>query len=422
MTPSTSSASSSFSSFSSLSARVLAAGAVLAVALPLAGPASADEGTSGDWPAHTDGVTVFDKGEDGFECFRIPAIVRAPDGSLLAFAEARRGSESAGYCYDDGSIDLVMRRSTDGGWSWSHSQTILAGDPWGRDVGATRGNPVPIVLTQGEHAGRIVLLSTWNVEGSRAERRPFVQYSDDSGRTWSEAADLTDSVKPGFPEQGWYATGPQHGIELTHGPHRGRLVAGVNYLNTAQSDRSQGGLIHSDDGGVTWQAGASAPMPADADHFSEVAVAETADGGLYAIGRSRKGPKSVETREFSRAVARSTDGGETFEEKTFAYQSDLLTTPEVQGSVLSAVQPGRPATDTLVYAAPQHGTLRKNLGVFVSTDAGDSWARTDTLTLNRSGYSDMVMLDADSVGVLYETGLESGDARDRIVFQASDLR
>lgn len=394
------------------------AGALLALTAPLlgGGPAAADDP---EWPDETDGVTVFDKGTHGFECYRIPAIVTAPDGSLLAFAEARRAFEGS-FCHDDGSIDLVLRRSTDGGDTWGEMETVLAGDPWGRDVGATRGNPVPIVLERGPHAGRIVLLSTWNVEGSRAERRPFVQHSDDGGRTWSEAVDLTDQLKPGFPEEGWYATGPQHGIEIQHGPHAGRLVAGVNFVGP-DSGVSEGGIAYSDDGGVTWTLGATAPMPEDADHFSEVGVEQTADGSLYAIGRSRKGEKSEETREFSRAVAISRDGGESFDSETFEYQGDLLTTPEVQGSILNASLAGEEAGDRLVYAAPQHGTLRKDLGLFVSEDAGASWAHHADLTRNRSGYSDLVMLEEDSVGVLYETGLESGDARDRIVFQVADL-
>lgn len=399
--------------------QVMTAGAILALALPMGG-ADPGDGTSDHWPEQTDGVTVFDKGAEGFQCFRIPAVIRAGDGSLIAFAEARRAHGTA-FCHDDGSIDLVMRRSHDDGRTWSRLRTVLAGDPWGRDLGATRGNPVPILITRGEHAGRIVLLSTWNVEGSRAERRPFVQYSDDHGRTWSEAVDLTAQLKPGFPAHGWYATGPQHGIEITHGEHAGRLVAGVNFVNTAESARAQGGLAYSDDGGITWTLGATAPMPADADHFSEVGVEETSDGTLYAIGRSRMGPKSEETREFSRSVATSTDGGETFTADAFAYQSDLLTTPEVQGSIVNASQAEGEAGDRLVYAAPQHGTLRKNLGLFVSADGGDSWTPAATLTYNRSGYSDMVMLDDESVGVLYETGLRSGDARDRIVFQPAEL-
>src|SRR5690625_3099397 len=242
--------------------------AIATLVAPLLGGAPAD-GTDPEWPEETDGVVVFDRDTEGFQCFRIPAIVEAPDGSLIAFAEARRPLGDS-FCHDDGSIDLVMRRSNDGGRTWSELQTVLAGDPWGRDRGATRGNPVPIVINQGAHAGRIVLLSTWNVEGSRSERRPFVQYSDDSGRTWSEAIDLTEQLKPGFPDEGWYATRPQHGIEMKSARHAGRLVAGLTFLGPRPGE-SEVGLVYSDDGWITWQLGATAPQPWDADHFADVA-------------------------------------------------------------------------------------------------------------------------------------------------------
>ena len=59
-------------------------------------------------------VEVFISGEDGYHTYRIPAIIKAEDGSLLAFAEGRRGGQG-----DSGDIDLVMKRSTDGGATWS---------------------------------------------------------------------------------------------------------------------------------------------------------------------------------------------------------------------------------------------------------------------------------------------------------------
>ena len=63
-------------------------------------------------------VDVFTSGADGYHTFRIPAIEIAADGTLLAFAEARKHtSEDPGFGKQD--IDLVLKRSTDGGKTWS---------------------------------------------------------------------------------------------------------------------------------------------------------------------------------------------------------------------------------------------------------------------------------------------------------------
>ena len=93
----------------------------------------------------------------------------------------------------------------------------------------------------------------------------------------------------------------------------------------------------------------------------------------------------------------------------------------IDASVINAGEGVGTVGDRLVYAAPQHGTLRKDLGLFTSSDGGATWRHERDLTANRSGYSDLVMLDAHRAGVLYETGLESGDARDTIVFQVAHL-
>ena len=47
---------------------------------------------------------------DAYACYRIPSIVRTTAGTVLAFAQARRGT-----CADHGEADLVVRRSTDNG-------------------------------------------------------------------------------------------------------------------------------------------------------------------------------------------------------------------------------------------------------------------------------------------------------------------
>jgi sialidase-1 len=125
---------------------------------------------------------IYKSGENGYKSFRIPAIVNTNNGTLLAFAEARKNGAS-----DKGDIDLVLKRSTDNGLSWSEMMIV-----WD-DADNTCGNPAPVV----DHkTGRIVLLSTWNL-GSDSEqmiidgksvdtRRIFVLNSSDDGKSWSK--------------------------------------------------------------------------------------------------------------------------------------------------------------------------------------------------------------------------------------------
>src|SRR5687767_765425 len=90
---------------------------------------------------------IFVAGQNGYHTFRIPALVVATNGALLAFAEGRKISAS-----DSGKIDLILKRSLDGGASWQPLQIVRAG---GDDVA---GNPAPVVDST---TGIIFLLTTW---------------------------------------------------------------------------------------------------------------------------------------------------------------------------------------------------------------------------------------------------------------------
>ena len=45
---------------------------------------------------------VWENGTGNYACYRIPAIIKAPDGSLLAFAEGRVDN-----CADFGNVDIL---------------------------------------------------------------------------------------------------------------------------------------------------------------------------------------------------------------------------------------------------------------------------------------------------------------------------
>ncbi|WP_410784884.1 exo-alpha-sialidase [Kribbella sp. C-35] len=342
-------------------------------------------------------TVLFDKGDAGFGCYRIPAIVKTKAGTLLAFAEARRA-----WCADSQEIDLVLRRSEDDGRTWSATQTVLSGTDTDPNAVATRGNAAPIVDYE---TGRIVLLSTMDPGTTSRPRTPYVQVSDDDGKTWSKAKNIGGQIDD--PAWGWYATGPVHGIQLARGAHAGRLVAGTNYDNGAGQNAGQ--LVYSDDHGETWHKGAT-DLRSDATP-QEISVVEKVDGGVYAGARNNAGTSGA-----SRMAAVSNDGGQTFS-APFATIAGL-TTPVVQGSLqrLRAVDQGD-KYNRLLFAAPADPDRRRYMTIRSSFDEGKTWqtvAEGTRITSDWSGYSDMAILDTGEIGLLYEGG--TVDARDQIRF------
>ncbi|MDQ7807711.1 sialidase family protein [Amycolatopsis sp. A133] len=342
---------------------------------------------------------VFNKNTDNHDCYRIPTIVKANNGDLLAFAEGR--NEGASFCNDLGKIDLVMKRSTDGGKTWGALNTVITA------FGDVKGNPAPIVIPG---SNRIVLLSTMQCFTSPdCGRVPRVSISEDNGKTWGAPKTLTAEL--GFSAApGWLATGPSHGIVLTRGAHAGRLVAGMSYSNV-------GALVYSDDKGSTWHLGATDKPATSALNPQEISVTELNDGRVYAAARNQAndGNRCLADGTNNRAFAISSDGGATFSSK-FAFATDLVT-PVVEGSTarMSATDTGG-KYNRIVFAAPSTCDRRKELRVHSSFDEGANWTGTAGSVLvwgQDASYSDMVQLSQSSVGVVFEAGPE-GHANDSI--------
>ncbi len=338
----------------------------------------------------------------GYTAYRIPVLTVAPDGSLLALAEGRKNSTS-----DFGEIDIVSRRSTDGGATWG-PQTVVTSH--GTD---TAGNPT--VVTD-PASGDLVLLSCGNAgDTNEAEvmkglttRQVYVQRSADSGITWSTPVDITAQVKATWMR--WYATGPGRGVAVTQGAHAGRLVIPANHSRTPSGSDTGAeskylgahGLV-SDDGGHTWQISFTSSNPTGAINENETAAAELDDGRLYFNTRDQYG-----TAAGTRADAWSTDAGSTLQ-SAYRVQGTLVT-PVVHGSLLQV--PGGP----LLYAGPEHADGRVAMALRRSDDGGATWWTCRRISGLHAAYSSMALLDAGTVGLLYETG--DWTAYDRIEMAA----
>jgi len=327
---------------------------------------------------------IFKSGDGGYSCFRIPALIKTKTGILLAFAEARKDN-----CSDEGNIDLVVKRSLDNGRTWSAMATV-----W-NDGNNTCGNPAPVV---DQNTGKIHLLMTWNLgtddistinNGTSTDtRRVYKTSSTDEGVTWAPVQEITSSVKN--PNWGWYATGPCHGMQISGGPAAGRLVIPCDYIERGSGRKGYSHVIYSDDAGTTWKIGGISPTIAL--NPNESTVAELSDNRLMLNMR-------VSNNGNLRMKSTSSNGGLTW---TTPVNAVGLVDPVCQGSLINTA----PGSQHALYFSNPAATSRTNMTIKQSVDNGETWPKAYSVFKGPSGYSDLVILSADSIGILHEGGLQ----------------
>ena len=312
-------------------------------------------------------------GEGGYFLYRIPAMVTALAGTVLAFCEARKNT---GTDYDD--IDLVMRRSNDGGLSWESQQIVVAGEH------ETCGNPCPIV---DEDTGIVWLLFCKN------NQLICSTFSEDCGLTWSEPREITATTK----DSNWafVGTGPCQGIQL----QSGRLLA------PAWCDESPGLVkwrpkpswgkiqssytIYSDDHGESWSRGAMLTRNAS----DECAVVETEDGAVYLNARSRC---DINRRAFSWSY----DGGATWSPVEYDKEQPE---PSCQGSLRRLTKHSTSSKSRILLVHPSDTKARCQLTIRMSSDECQSWPLSKVITKGPASYSDLTNGVDDTILCLYES-------------------
>ena len=359
---------------------------------------------------------LFQAGQEGYALYRIPGIVCTAKGTLLAYCEARKSNKG-----DWGTIDILLRRSTDGGKTWSERQKIsgVEGPKAKNPVAlaqklATEGevtynNPVAFVDRQASTGGKSVVHFLYCLEYMRC----FYIRSDDDGQTFSKPVEITATFDKFKGEYPWkvIATGPNHGIQLKSG----RLIVPIwMSLGTGGHAHrpSVASTIYSDDHGQTWERGDIAiPDTAEWIFPNETVIAELADGRVMLNARS-------ESKAHRRLVTISQNGATGWSQPRF---DDSLLEPICMASLVRVSTTETGGKNRLLFANPDNLARadgkeeagkprdRKNLTLKLSYDEGQSWPVSNVLEPGRAGYSDLTVGHDGTIYCLYESGTTDGD-------------
>lgn len=348
---------------------------------------------------------VFRSGDEGHATYRIPAIISLPNGDLLAFAEGRvNGSD------DFGDVNLVLKRSSDQGLTWSGLETIMDYDS------LQAGNPAPVIdLSDPNYTQGVVFLfyntgnnHEYDIRMNRGVREVWMMKSFDLGKTWEKPENITLQVhKPNNPNfnpsytnpADWrhYANTPGHAFQFSTGKYKGRIVVAANHSVGDPMDQFAEYQAHSfstSDHGKTFQLSESVDIPGSNE---SIAAPLSGDRMIMSI-RNQKGDIR------SRILAYSSDGGLTWDE---AYFEPQLPDPVCQGSILDiGVENGK---TILAHSNSSDPKNRNNLTIKISWDEGKTWAKTlvidridDPKNQSWTAYSDLVQLGDSTLGILYE--------------------
>lgn len=331
---------------------------------------------------------LFVAGEDGYACYRIPSIIKAPNGDLLAFCEGRLHS-----CSDYGDIDLVMKRSTDNGKTWGPMKVVF------EDGKYAIANPCPVVDESNDR-----LWMVFNRNYYDPDYKVFTSYSDDNGHTWSPREEVTSHVS----SKDWprYGTSPCTGIQLKSKKYRGRIVIPSYHIIGGVGREHGDHMMYSDDHGVTWKMSERIGVPS----FDECQVVELIDGALMVNSRT------IHVDPDHRGVAISKDGGETWSNVRY---DKALPEPTCQGSILRYTRSDTEDKNRILFSNPAHTSKRVNGTVRLSYDEGKTWAVSKQLHAGPSAYSCLVVTSDWNIGCLYEKGKK--DPYEKITFARFSL-
>ncbi|NOH31673.1 LamG-like jellyroll fold domain-containing protein, partial [Vibrio mediterranei] len=341
-------------------------------------------GNDGNSFQQTQIFTHDQEGENGSNYYRIPSLIKAPNGNLLAFIEGRPNASDPGGV---GHIKLEMKLSKDNGESWG--ETVILHEEPEYDYSDPRAivdpftGDVIVFYTQWlDRCGQNGSCATPTMPNYLVSRR-----STDNGETW-QAPILHPEVKD--PTWKTVNAGPGIGIALqsqSNASLNGRLL--FPSIVKPESGKYHVVTIFSDDYGETWQYGELTPISGP----TESEIVELNNGVILLSSRNDGNEVGGNRLWFE-----SYDGGVTWHD--ISVEGVNITRVDASLVRYSSRQSGD-LHDQLLFSGPI-GSGRNNLGLWSSYDEGLTFVNTTLLDRGKAAYSALIKLEDRGVGVAFE--------------------
>lgn len=336
--------------------------------------------------------TVFGPGDEGSKYYRIPAIVCAPNGSLITASDKRINNDGD----LPNQIDVVVKTSHDGGLTWGPTKVIAAGNPKGYGDSS---------LVVDRETGNVLLLfngdNGFYQSTSTNPQRMYVSISKDNGESWSEPRDIT-SMLYGFecqhPERNtWQGMFLTSGAALQIRSGRIMVVACVRKKDTSGVFNY---VVYSDDGGETWDVGIT---PGCSVIALEAKVVELNNGDI--LMNIRQKPYRYESI--------SHDKGLTFGD--VVARPDLVD-PSCNGEIIryTSTRDGYDK-DRLIFVNDHHPSQRMNTSIKISYDEGKTWAVSKVIHAGNAWYPAVTITSDGRIAVYYERVVNNAAYMDVVV-------